>query len=130
METVKAYADFEKDTLEAVISARSNILGSNDVKQANTADFELSSALGRLMAITESYPELKANTGFLNLQSQLAETEDKIAKARQFYNDTVLKFNNTIQVFPSNIVAAMTGFSAFEYLAIEEKEKEAIKVKF
>ena len=93
VETVRGYADFEKSTLEAIVNARSNILESNNVEQANSADFELNRALGRLMAISESYPDLKANTGFLNLQSQLAETEDKIAKARQFYNDTVLKFN-------------------------------------
>ena len=126
VETVKGCAGFEKETLEAVISARSRVAaGSSD-----EAENELERALGRLIAVSENYPELKSNIAFMDLQRQLVEIEDKIAKARQFYNDTILKYNNAIQVFPANIAAAITGFKPAQTVLISEKEQEPVKVKF
>lgn len=130
VETVKGCASFERETLEAVISARQNVLSSKNIQEAANADSALNSSLHRLLAISESYPELKASANFAHLQKELSETEDKIAKSRQFYNDTVLKYNDTIQVFPASIVAGMTGFKAIDFLQISEKEKENIKVTF
>lgn len=126
VETVKGCAGFEKETLEAVMAARGRVVAGG----SESAEGELGRALGRLFAVSENYPELKASASFMDLQHQLKEIEDKIAKSRQFYNDTVLKYNNAIQIFPANLVASITGFKAEEFLQISEKDKEAVKVKF
>ena len=126
VETVKGCAGFEKETLEAVMAARGRVVTSRD----DRSEGELEHALGRLFAVSENYPELKASSGFIELQRQLTEIENKIAKSRQFYNDTVLKYNNAIQVFPANIMAIVTGFKPEEFLQITENEKASVKVNF
>lgn len=130
VETVKGYASHEKETLEAVISARNKAVSATTPEEEMQADGELSRALGRLFALTEAYPELKANTNFLQLQNELKETEDKIAYARQFYNDSVLNYKNKIEMFPSNLVAGMFGFKPEPFFEIADADRETPKVQF
>ena len=130
VETVKGYASHENETLEAVIAARNRVVEAKSTEDEIKADGELSRALGRLMAVAEAYPDLKANTNFLNLQNQLTETEDKIQYARQFYNDAVLNYKNKLELFPSNIIASMFKFKPEAFFEIEEKDKEVPKVQF
>ncbi len=130
VETVKGYAGHEKETLDAVISARSKAVNAKTPHEEMEANGELSQALGRLLAISEAYPELKANTNFMDLQNQLKETEDKISYARQFYNDTVLQYNNKREMFPSSIVASIFNFKAAEFFQATEADKEVPQVKF
>ena len=130
VETVKGYAKHEEGTLTAVIEARNKAVSANGVNDKIDAENELTGALSRLFALTESYPDLKANTNFMSLQNDLTDTEDKITYARQFYNDTAMNFNNLVEMFPSNIVAKMFGFKKYTFFAATEKEKEAPKVKF
>ncbi len=130
IETVKGCANFEKSTLEAVVTARNSLLNGGSLAEKDAADSALSSALHHLIAVSESYPDLKASANFASLQKELSETEDKIAKARQFYNDTVLKYNDAIEVFPASLVAKLTGFGKIEFLKAAESEKEAVKVQF
>ncbi len=130
VETVKGYAKHEKSTFENIAAARSAMLGAKSVKDKASADNMLSGALKTLFAVSESYPQLKANENFLQLQEELSGIESKIAYARQFYNDSVLEVNNAIQVFPSNLVAGMLGFKKREYFQIEETARQAVKVSF
>lgn len=131
VETVKGYATHEKETFQNVTEARSQAINAQTVKEQGDAENMLSGALKSLFAVVESYPDLKANQNFLMLQEELAGTEGKIAYARQFYNDTVMKFNTKQQVFPSNIVANMFNFQEKEYFEIEEPEaREPVKVEF
>ena len=130
VETVKGYATHEKETFDAVISARAKAMSANTKEDEMKASGELTQALGILMAISEAYPELKANTNFVSLQNSLQETEDKIAYARQFYNDAVLNYKNKIEMFPSNIVAGMFNFKAEPFFEAEEAAKEVPKVQF
>lgn len=130
VETVKGCASFESETLDAVIKARTSALQSNSLQESAAADKELSGALHRLIAVSEGYPDLKASTNFAKLQQELSETEDKIAKSRQFYNDTILKYNNTIEVFPASLIAGITGFRRIEFLEVAESEKQPAKVSF
>jgi LemA protein len=124
---------FERETLEAVTNARNlaqKAIGSGVGAQAK-AEGELSGALSRLLAVVERYPDLKANQNFLALQEELTSTENRISFSRQYYNDSVLGYNNKIQMFPSNMIANMTGFSAGEFFEITvAAEKEAPKVSF
>lgn len=133
VETVKGYKNFERETLEAVTNARNvaqKAVGTGVGAQAK-AEGELSGALSRLLAVVESYPDLKANKNFLALQEELTSTENKISFSRQFYNDSVLGYNNKIQMFPSNVVAGMTGFKAGEFFEVTvPEEKEVPKVSF
>jgi len=133
VETVKGYKDFERATLEAVTKARNvaqQAIGQGVGAQAK-AEGELSGALTRLLAVVERYPDLKANQNFLALQEQLTSTENKISFSRQFYNDSVLNYNNKTQMFPSNLVAAMTGFKQGEFFEVEKaEEREVPKVSF
>ena len=133
VETVKGYKNFERETLEAVTNARNvaqKAVGTGVGAQAK-AEGELSGALSRLLAVVESYPDLKANKNFLALQEELTSTENKISFSRQFYNDSVLGYNNKIQMFPSNVVAGMTGFKAGEFFQVTvAEEKEVPKVSF
>jgi len=125
---VKGQAGFEKSTLEAVIQARGAAGQAKNLPDTIKANNELTGALSKLIAVAESYPDLKSNAGFNQLSSELADTENKIAYARQFYNDTVLKFNNAIQMFPSNIIAGMCGFAEQEFLAAADNERENVKI--
>ena len=110
VETVKGYAKHESDTLKGVIEARNKFTVAGTKEDEMKANNELTGAIRQLFALSESYPELKADTSFLKLQSNLEETEDKISSARQFYNDTVLSLNNKVELFPSNLVANIFGF--------------------
>ena len=130
VETVKGYASHEKDTLEAVVKARNEYLSSDTPEGKMEANNDLNKVVTKLFALAESYPELKADTSFRELQSTLTETEDKISYARQFYNDVVMKYNNKVEVFPSNIVAGMFGFKTSAYFHATEEERENVNVKF
>lgn len=130
VETVKGYASHEKETLDAVISARSKAVSAATPEAEIEANGELSQALGRLLAVAEAYPDLKANTNFMDLQNQLKETEDKITYSRQFYNDSVLKYQNAIEKFPSNIIAGIFGFKPYQFFEAEEQDKKVPEVKF
>jgi len=138
--TVKGYATHEKEVLTQVTEARAKVgqmqLSPEMLNDPNAfAAFEknqsaLSSALSRLMLVVERYPDLKANQNFLMLQEELSGVESKIAYARQFYNDTVMKWNQKTQLFPGNVVAGIFGFKEREYFQIEEAARKVVKVKF
>jgi LemA protein len=131
VETVKGYAKHEREVFEKVTQARAAAANAQGVKAQAEADNMLTGALKSLFAVAEAYPDLKANQNFLMLQEELAGTESKIAYARQFYNDTVMKFNMKQQVFPSNIIANMFGFKPRDYFQIEEEiAKGPVKVQF
>ncbi len=133
VETAKGYMKHERETLEAVTNARNlaQQLSSAGAGERAKAEGELSSVLSRLLAVVENYPDLKANQNFLALQEELASTENKISFSRQYYNDSVLRYNNQTQMFPSNIVASMTGFKASEFFEVTlAAEREAPKVSF
>jgi LemA protein len=133
VETVKGYMKFERETLEAVTKARNIAVkaASAGAAKRSKAEGELSSALARLLAVVERYPDLKANQNFLALQEELTSTENKISFSRQYYNDSVLKYNNQTQMFPSSIIAGMTGFKAGEFFEVKvAEEREAPKVSF
>jgi LemA protein len=131
VETVKGYAAHERETLEAVVEARNKALAApaTPVAQAG-ADGQLTTALRGLLALSEAYPDLKANTNFLQLQEELTATEGRVAYARQFYNDTVLGYNNKLDTFPSVIFARMLNFKRREYFEAEEGARQAPNVKF
>jgi LemA protein len=133
VETVKGYMKHERETLEAVTKARNlaQQAASAGAGERSKLEGELSSALSRLLAVAESYPDLKANQNFLALQEELTSTENKISFARQFYNDSVLNYNNKTQMFPSNIIASMTGFKPGEFFEVTvAEERETPKVSF
>ncbi len=133
VETVRGYMKHERETMEAVTKARNlaQQLSGSSVGARSKAETELSSALARLLAVVENYPDLKANQNFLALQEELSSTENKISFSRQFYNDSVLRINNQTQMFPSNIVASMTSFKAEEFFEVTvAEEREAPKVSF
>ncbi|MFH1738853.1 MAG: LemA family protein [bacterium] len=131
VETVKGYAGHEKSTLEAVIQARSQAVSATGVGERIQAEQQLGGALGRLMLLVEQYPDLKANQNFLALQEELTSTENKIGFARQFYNDSVMKYNTQIQTVPNNIIAGMCGFREEEFFEVENAaEREVPQVKF
>lgn len=133
IETVKGYMKHERETMESVTKARNlaQSLASGDVGARSKAEDALSGALSKLLAVVENYPDLKANQNFLALQEELTSTENKIGFSRQYYNDSVLRVNNKVQMFPSNVVAAMTGFKQGEFFEVTvTEEREAPKVKF
>jgi LemA protein len=133
VETVKGYMKHERETLESVTNARNLAQGAigKGVGAQSKAEADLSGALSRLLAVVENYPDLKANQNFLALQEELTSTENKISFSRQFYNDSVLGYNNKTQMFPSNMVASVTGFKAGEFFEVEvAAEREAPKVSF
>lgn len=130
VETVKGYAAHEKETFEMVTRARAQMASAKTVAEQAEAQNAITGALRTLFAVAEAYPDLKANQNFMMLQEELAGTENKIAYARQFYNDTVMKYNTMIQSFPSNIIAGMFGFKQEEFFEIEESSREPVKVKF
>jgi len=134
VETVKGYAVHEQSTLEKVTTARAAAMSAHygqDTAEQIKAEDNLSTTLKSLFAVSESYPDLKANTNFLELQRELADTEDKIMASRRFYNGNVRDFNTKLQVFPTNIMGNMLGFSAKTFFELsDEKQREPIAIKF
>lgn len=130
VETVKGYTKHEEGTLTKVIEARNKAISATSVNDKVDANNQLTGALNKLFALSEAYPELKANQNFMSLQNDLKDTEDKITYARQFYNDTAMSFNNLVEMFPSNIVASVFKFKKYEFFKVLEEEKETPKVKF
>ena len=131
VETVKGYAAHERGTFEAVTQARAAAAGAQGPAQTAAAEGILSQALGRLFAVAEAYPELQASANFLELQTAAADTEDRIAVSRQVYNDTVLTFNNAIQVFPAVLIAGPFGFTRREFFEVEDDaQRELPSVSF
>jgi len=130
VETVKGYMEHEKEVFLKVTEARSALMKAEGVKDQAAANNMLTGALKTLFAVAENYPELKANENFMMLQEELSGTESKIAYARQFYNDTVLKYDNKRERFPSNVVANMFNFKEREYFEVPETDREPVKVEF
>ena len=130
VETVKGYAAHEKEVLENVTRARAQLEQAGGAAQAAQADNVLTSTLRTLFAVSENYPDLKANENFLAVQKELADVEEKVAFARQFYNRNVMDFNTRIQVFPSVIIANMFNFERFEFFEAEEGTREDVQVSF
>lgn len=128
VETVKGYTKFEKSTLTDITSLRSQVMNAANTKEACEADSKLGKLCSKVLAIGESYPDLKANASFIKLQEELAETENKIVMARQFYNDVITKYNTAIEVFPRSVVAKLFGFNKREWIEIAKEEREAIKI--
>ncbi|MBQ2962187.1 LemA family protein [Methanobrevibacter sp.] len=130
VETVKGYAGHESSVFEEVTAARAGLMNANGVKEIGEANNQLSNTLKTLFAVAENYPELKANENFKELQAQLSETEDKIAYSRQFYNDTVLMYNNKCQTFPNNIFAGIFGFKEADFFEAAGEARSVPKVEF
>jgi LemA protein len=128
--TVKGYAAHEKETFERVINARARATSATTPADAMKAEGELSSALARLLMVAEAYPELKANQNFLSLQEELTSTENRVAFARQFYNDNVAKLNTRIQTFPTVVIAGMFGFKEEPFFEAPAEAKNAPTVQF
>lgn len=130
VETVKGYMAHEKETLQAVTDARTKYVSSADPSSAIQSSNELGGALGRLFAVAEAYPDLKANQGFLDLQSQITGIESKIADFRQFYNDMVMRYNRQVITFPSLIIAKLFHFEEAVFFNVEEGDKVNPKISF
>jgi LemA protein len=130
VETVKGYAEHERSTFEMVTQARANAINAEGPAQQAQAENVLSGALKSLFAVAEAYPDLKANQNFLNLQEELTSTEDRIAYARQFYNDSVLSYNNRIQTFPRSVIAGTFNFEKREYFEGDPEATGPVKVEF
>ncbi|MDI3548966.1 MAG: LemA protein [Methanobacterium sp.] len=130
VETVKGYAKHEKTVFENVTKARAGLMNANTVQEIAEANNALTETLKSLFAVAENYPDLKASENFRQLQSQLEETENKIAYSRQFYNDTVLMYNNKCQTVPSNIIASLFHFQEAEFFEIEETKRAVPTVNF
>jgi len=130
VKTVKGYMKHEKKVLESVTKARTSLMKAKDIKGKAKAENQLEGALKTLFAVAENYPRLRASENFQQLQEELVGTENKVAYARQFYNDTVMRFNQTIQVFPTNMFARKLGFKEREFFKTTGKARETVKVDF
>lgn len=130
VESVKGYSGYENNTLNEVIDARSRALNSTSREKKIKSEGELTKTISKLLMLVENYPDLKANENFLDLQDQLKKIENKISISRQFYNDTVLKYENKRQSFPTVLFAGMLGFKQADYFEISEEDREVPKVKF
>jgi len=131
VETVKGYMGHESEVLEKVASLRTSWANANTVHEKSELDNQLSGALKTIMAVSENYPDLKANENFSQLQEELQNTENKISFSRQFYNDTTTRYNTKLELFPSNIIAGMFGFKAEELFEAESDEaRKNVKVSF
>jgi len=127
VETVKGYASHEKETLDAVISARNAAQAAHGPAAQGAAEGVLGAALGKMFALAEAYPDLKANTNFLELQRELSDVENKIAAARRFFNNAVQEFNTAIQQIPGNLVAPLGNFTAKEFFEVPEASRDQIE---
>jgi len=127
---VKGYAQHEKGTFEAVTELRNKAMTANSFEEKAGLEDQISKGLSKIFALAENYPELKANTNFLDLQSSLKDLEDNIQKARRFYNGTVRDFNTMIVVFPNNIIAGILGFKAEPFFEASEEEQKNVEIKF
>jgi len=130
IESVKGYMKHEKAAIKAVTDARKALVSAKGVEGKIKANDQLEGVLGRLFALAENYPDLKANTNFLELQRELSTTEDRIAYARQFYNDSILTYNNLVETFPGTFFAGMYGKKEKEFFKIAESERKVVKVDF
>ncbi len=130
VETVKGYAKHEKSTLEEITQARNSLASAKTPEEEMKKNNELTNAIFKLFALAENYPDLKANQNFLSLQNDIKEAEDKISIARQFYNDTVLTYNNKVETVPTSIIAHLFGFKKATFFEVEESEKDTPKVSF
>lgn len=130
VETVKGYATHEREVFERVTQARAGAIAAGTVGEQGKAENMLTQALRSLFAVAENYPQLRASENFMQLQEELSGTESKIAFARQFYNDTVLRYNNARQAFPAVVIANQMGFGAREYFEMEEAARQPVKVAF
>lgn len=130
VETVKGYAAHEKSVLEEVTKARTSLIQAEGAEAKAKANNQLADTLKTLFAVSENYPQLKANQNFLELQQELSDTENKIAYARQFYNSNVMDYNTKLQVFPTVMFAQMMHFTPAEFFAATEAEKQPVQVKF
>ncbi len=130
VETVKGYATHEKEVFENVTKARASLMGATNAEEAAVANDQLSGALKSLFAVAEAYPELKAQEGFLNLQREISDTEDKVAYSRQFFNSVVRQYNEKLVVFPSNILAGMMGYKPEQFFQVQDSERAPVQVKF
>ncbi|MCR5731511.1 MAG: LemA family protein [Sphaerochaetaceae bacterium] len=130
VETVKGYAKHESGTLEAVIKARNSAIVSTSFSEKEKADQQVSGALGKLFALSEAYPELKADTSFVNLQNKLTAVEHELLNQRKYYNAIAREINTKIELFPSSIVANMSGYTKYPYAEVEEEAKKRVEVKF
>ena len=130
METVKGYMKHEKSTLKEITEARTSFMKAKDVSSKIKAENQLEGALKTIFAVSENYPNLKASENFMQLQEELSGTESKIAYARQHFNDSVQTWNNKVQSFPSNLISKMFNFGKRDFLEINEKERENVKVSF
>lgn len=130
VETVKGYASHEKEVFQQVTQARNMVSGAQDLDDRFKGENQLSGALGRLIAVAEAYPELKANQNFVKLQSQLTETENRIERVRSTYNNQVMQYHKTIRQFPKNILAGIFNYGEQPYFEATKEERENVKVKF
>lgn len=130
VETVKGYVKHEREVLENVTKARSSLMKAETPHEKAEANNMLTSALKTLFAVTEAYPDLKASENFKDLQRQLEDTEDKVAYSRQFYNSNVLEYNAKVQMFPTNVIANMFGFKAYEFFSAGEEDRKKVEVRF
>lgn len=130
VETVKGYTAHEKETLEKLTIARANSINAHTARERMEAENQLTAGLGQLFSVVENYPELKSNTNFLALQSELSSTEDKVSYMRQSYNDTVMRFNNAIQSFPAVLIASTLGFEERSLFEAAQNASTAPRIKF
>lgn len=131
VETIKGYAKHEKETLEAVISARNKAVNATSMEGRIEAENAMSGVIGRLFALAEAYPDLKANTNFLDLQTQLKSIEDDIANARKYFNGVTRQYNTKIEVFPMNLLAGIFGFTKKPlFVVADEQQRQNVKVSF
>lgn len=130
IETVKGYMNHEQETFEKITSLRTSWSNATTVEDKAKINNELSSTLKTIMAVSENYPDLKANENFLKLSEELSNTENKISFSRQFYNDTVTMYNTKLQVFPSNIIAGMFNFTARDLFKTDDEARQNVKVDF
>jgi LemA protein len=130
LETVKAYAAHESETLGAVVRARDVARSAATIEEQGSAENALTGAIGRLLAVAEAYPELRSEERFAQLQEQLAKTEDKISVSRHIYNDTTLNYNDALSTIPSSLIARLAGFSGRDYFQAEERSRNTPEVRW